>query len=66
MVLQKPWVSQSRFFNGFERLAVLILFFTNLSRRIDDLFKAKKAAKYRFVYILYMNLDKVGTSQARI
>ena len=74
MVRQKPWVlqnfcrnsrvSQSRLFNGDARLAVSI-FFTNLSRRID-FFKAKKAAKYRFVYILDMNLNNVGTSQARI
>ena len=36
-----------------------------MSCRIN-FFKAKKAAKNRFVYILYMNLNNVGTSQARI
>ena len=51
------------FFNDYVRLAVSI-FFTNLSRRID-FFKAKKAAKYRFVSILYMSLDNIGTAQAR-
>ena len=52
------------FFCDYARLAISI-FFTNLSRRID-FFKAKKAAENRFVYILYMNLNNVGTSQARI
>ena len=51
------------FFSGYACLAVSI-FFTSLSRRIN-FFKAKNAAKYRFVYILYMNLNNVGTSQAR-
>ena len=52
------------FFNGYVHLAVSI-FFTNLSHRIT-FFKAKKAMKYPFVYNLYMNLDNIGTSQARI
>ena len=49
---------------NFVRLAVSVLF-TNLSRRID-FFKASKATKYQFVHILYINLNNVGTSQARI
>ena len=74
MVLQKPWVSQnvrrnsrvsqSRF------LTVMCVsqsrsFCTDLSRRIG-FFKAKKAARHRFVYNVYMSLNNVGTAQAHL
>ena len=52
------------FFNGCARLAVSIFFHKPVSQ--NRFFKAKKAAKYRFVYILCMNLNNVGMSQARI
>ena len=73
-MFQKPWVSQNfgqnsrvsqpRFSNGDARLAVSI-FFTNLSRRIDFI-KAKKAAKYRFVYILHMSLNNVAKVEVEV
>ena len=43
-------------------------FFPQTCLAESDFFKPEKAAKYRFVSILYtcMNLDNIGTSQACI
>ena len=57
------------FLSGYARLALSIFFFFFFLHKPvsqNRLFKAKKAAKYRFVYMLYMNLNNVGTGQARI